>query len=389
MSVTNSTKVARRVGIISLNLHVDHLPFAASNDYMRHFGANLGNLAFVYAVTQHILGEKKLFSSVQAPLHRLSEHFDALVFPAANNIRPDADLLWLSDIIEKSQLPVAIVGLGVQAPKGATDLVVPPGTERFLALVRERRIPIGVRGSFTKRFLEGRGIETAEVIGCPSNFINPNTQLGQQIAQGFARVNSRSAIALNLEYFGPEKEKVKALTDLLRKQGGFAVFQSDTDLVAQIRRDPDLEMTKSRLEYYAKYFLGSTNGDDFEAFVAQYARLFIHVPSWLDVLRSVDLSIGTRFHGNMMATQVGRPAIVFTHDARTQELCEATGIPSLPWESVKAPISLDEILSQIRFDPEAYDRNRQSHATRYVAILRHFGFDVDAKLVTLASESQT
>jgi len=380
---------ARRVGIIGLGLEVDKLPLMATDTYMKHFGSNVGNLAFSYAVHNQIASPKGRVWSLNLPAEKLREHFDVLVFPAANNINAREDLGWLANLIEKSGLPMVIIGIGVQASSAEDKFPLPPGTQRFLSVVRDHNITLGVRGDFTRQFLLDRQVQNVVVTGCPSSFLNPDLQLGSLIAKAFAELPEEPSIALNLEYFRLETEKTRVLTSWVRKQGGFMVFQSDENVIALHRHDPafnnaDPEYVR-KVSYFAKYFLGSQHPQDFVRFAAQYGRTFIHLPSWMDALRAVDLSVGTRFHGNMLALQVGRPAVVFTHDTRTLELCQVTGVPHLPWSDIGAQDNIASVLKRVRFDADAYDRRRREKAKLCRSLYEAAGIDVSSELKALAA----
>lgn len=380
---------ARRVGVIGFSLHVDGLPFMGTEPYMQHFGSNVGNLAFSYAVHSQISQPKSLVSELRVPAEKFRDHVDALVFPAANNINPKEDLGWLANLIERTGLPLVIIGLGVQASTETDRFEVPPGTRRFFDVVRERNIRLGLRGDHTQQFLREHGVENTVVTGCPSNFLNPDADLGSVIARQFDTLPEHPSIALNLEYFRLEANKTAMLTGWLREHGGFMVFQSDSNVIGLHRHDQVFDLQdegyRKKLGYYSKYFLGSSEPTDFVRFAAQYGRTFIHLPSWMDSLRAVDLSIGTRFHGNMLAMQVGRPAVVFVHDTRTRELCVSCGVPFISWKEVEAGATISDVLKRVTFDAAIYNKVRIEKARICRGLYESVGIEVSEQLRTLSN----
>ncbi|HEB7551128.1 TPA: polysaccharide pyruvyl transferase family protein, partial [Campylobacter coli] len=54
---------------------------------------------------------------------------------------------------------------------------------------------------------------------------------------------------------------------------------------------------------------------------------FEHISQWKRFCQNLSFSIGTRFHGNMFAMQVGVPSVWLSHDSRTIELLEFVKLP--------------------------------------------------------------
>ncbi|SDE50984.1 polysaccharide pyruvyl transferase family protein [Belnapia rosea] len=362
---------------VSFDLNVNGLQFSSTENLLSHFGQNVGNLAFVYAMSEQIVGEKKYFGSSTKQIADINKEHDVLVFPAANNVGEKSDLGWLATIIEKTNLPILIVGLGVQANLGQVDFPLMPGTLRFFDVVKERSISLGVRGKFTKEFLSRHGISTTHITGCPSNFINPNPHLGKLILdKRYADLSEKkiASVALNLEYFRLESEKVRVLTDWVNDFSGALILQSDESVFSLVRGDfqKDLKMAS----WIGKYFLGKEDAADTEAWLARYGRIYIHVPSWMDYLRGLSLSVGSRFHGNMLAVQAGTPGIVFPHDSRTLEMCETMMLPHFPWDDIQPGISIQQVLKKTHFSGAAFDQNRSRLARVYRDLVYRVGLDV-------------
>jgi polysaccharide pyruvyl transferase WcaK-like protein len=85
----------------------------------------------------------------------------------------------------------------------------------------------------------------------------------------------------------------------------------------------------------------------------------------MDYLRSLSLSVGTRFHGNMLAMQAGTPAVVFPHDTRTLEMCETMGIPYCNWDKIGSEDGLQAVVKSINFSGIEFDRKRRNLARVY------------------------
>ena len=61
------------------------------------------------------------------------------------------------------------------------------------------------------------------------------------------------------------------------------------------------------------------------------------------------LSIGCRIHGNIAAVLAGTPALVFTIDTRTEELCRYHNIPFIPAERIDENTRLRDLYERADF----------------------------------------
>ena len=97
------------------------------------------------------------------------------------------------------------------------------------------------------------------------------------------------------------------------------------------------------------------------------AYSFLAVPAWMEFIHMMDLSIGTRLHGNMLALQAGVPTVFVHHDLRVAELIDTMKLPAIHMNEVG---SLPGFLASY---PEHYrryiDTRRELHAN-YVDFLK-------------------
>jgi polysaccharide pyruvyl transferase WcaK-like protein len=80
-------------------------------------------------------------------------------------------------------------------------------------------------------------------------------------------------------------------------------------------------------------------------------RLFYSdvVSDYEDLVRTKDLVLGYRLHGNLMALSNGVPSIYFTYDSRTTEFAETLQIPHFDVFSGK-PFHLEDYWDQSLFE---------------------------------------
>jgi polysaccharide pyruvyl transferase WcaK-like protein len=84
------------------------------------------------------------------------------------------------------------------------------------------------------------------------------------------------------------------------------------------------------------------------------------VTDYAKLMRSMDLALGFRLHGNLIALANAVPSIYFTYDSRTAEFAETFQIPSYDVYSGKEFV-LEEYWQQSRFEHfnrAAYQRYR-------------------------------
>lgn len=372
-----------RMIFLSPNLENRNSHLLSSSEYFNWMGGNTGNMAFIHAANTHLAGDRVSFYGLKLKPADWHKEFELIVYPAANHLASNTDIGWISRLVELSGLPILVVGLGAQASLGDSRVELPDGTRRFLDVLRERGTKVGVRGEFTARVLTDYGFTNTAIIGCPSNFLNPDPQLGNRIAERLRNMPSDPSIALNLTYFTLEPQKVQHLSALVAKAGGALVFQSDQDILNLMRRAEPAD--EDKLLYFANYFIGERDTQKFLKFLARSARMFSHIPSWIDYLRSVDISLGPRFHGNILAMQAGTPAVVFPHDTRTKELAECIGIPTYDWSLISDETKIQEILKSIHFDADEFNIKRGELLKRYLEVIGQFNVDISDNMRKLYS----
>jgi hypothetical protein len=119
-------------------------------------GRNFGNLLFTKSVYRQTVDEVRHlgFDFLQK-----LDGIDQIIIPAANWISPEFDFTFLADQLEKTNLPILMVGLGTQV-RSLEDLGgIPSSSVRLLKIIEERSSAISVRGKFTADVLEKLGIK--------------------------------------------------------------------------------------------------------------------------------------------------------------------------------------------------------------------------------------
>jgi hypothetical protein len=379
-----------RVGIIGNSGYCQNSYSLPTEQLWSSFG-NTGNLAFNYAVTNHIANEKQYFSYQSDPT-LVRESCDLLVLPQANEINPNRDETHAhqAEFIETVNLPCLSIGLGAQAPDFDHDLVLSKDTIRWLHAIADRSKCISVRGEFTASVLAKEGIKNTITLGCPSLLINPNPRLGTIIADKFKSIIPQNLVVTAGQ---PRKSSLRnieiKLVNFVRRYNGDYVVQAPDYLVTIAREGPNFISDKNldSLHRYLRpklmrYF---ESRSDFIEFVRQHFRVFFNVGSWIEYLSSFDLSMGVRLHGNMLAIQAATPGICIYHDSRTRELCSITKIPHISTQEFLNARNIQELVRLVSFDGDDFDKNRVRIAREYQKLLLSYDVDVSNTLNLIAA----
>ena len=342
-----------RVLFIGAPVSAQYHPDWTLEDRFAAYGRNTGNLLIGQSLREELKISRCEFHR-DAPPAGADDEFDVIVVAAANFIFRGFDLSRYANFIEATNLPCVVAGLGAQAPnREATFGDIPEGSKRFLKVIAERSKVIGVRGNFTAEVMNDFGITNVRPIGCPSMF--RSRKRGLRIRRPEAGTTLR--ISLNgsrdtvVHMRSPDDaRRVEAsLIRLSIAEGHSYVLQSET---------PEIEIltaraTTSQQRQVIKLVCDDLGATDLahilDRHVLSNGRLFFDLDEWDSHIRSVDLSIGSRFHGNLIALTNGTPAILLNHDSRTTEMAELMGIPHVFTEDVKA-IDPRRLLEQADFD---------------------------------------
>ena len=250
--------------------------------------------------------------------------FDVCVFTAANLIRSGLNAAHEAAILERLDLPVVVLGIGIQ---NRDDLTKPlqEGTQRFLNILRDRNAFVLTRGHETADYLQSIGIKNARPNGCPSMYYAPDNVMRSWERMRGLKLSKQSQFVFS-GYLGGENE-----------------FESirDMNLMA------DTEARYVLQDEIVSYNMGVEGGDDDVAFddctgeilaglsfphkekirpkLRAYA--FYNTDQWRGWVSHADFSIQRRFHGAMASMQANVPSLMITLDDRMREMVKYLEFP--------------------------------------------------------------
>ena len=355
----------------------------ATSEIFNQVGKNIGNQLFRFATYSHISSPKEIVDFNTDPEY-LKNNFDILVIPSANQVNPAWDLGSRAKFIEQCQLPVLVIGLGAQASQTnfADKLELQPGTIRYLKIISEYSKRIAVRGEFTARCLQEHGIANIVVIGCPSIFLSPRSNLGEIIEPKY----QKPIIKLSVASASCPPNKIhqlveRKLIDLVDLYRGHYICQAPQDLIALSRSRLEEIQQPNYLQKLHSYLMPRVSYPEFISFARRHFTSFWNVESWLEFLSTCDFSLGKRIHGNIAAIQAETPALVITHDSRTKELCNTLKIPNIAMTEFLTTNNLIDLSEKISFDGKEFDNNRIKLAEIYQSLFLENGINCDLPLL--------
>ncbi len=313
-------------------------------------GFNTGNLLIGDGLTR-LLDMDIVKAGGPDSLSRIDEVADHLVIPAANFLSPKTDISWLLPAIERSTIPITMIGVGAQFPTDSlSDAVLPEATLQVMRRIAERSACIGVRGAFTADLLRKHGIHNVEVTGCPSMF---RSGLASMRVRQFGRLDSSMVFNGSINVTGHASSKDAAVaveSAILRaamKTDGAYVLQNEMAEMGLCSGDESQGVMDGCRQNYDGLDRSFTFVE-YCAYMATHGKVFFDLPTWEAFIGSSHGVIGTRFHGNVMALSQGVPALFVVHDSRTRELCDALFVPYVTLADFRSK-PLEDLLARTSF----------------------------------------
>lgn len=323
-----------------------------------------------------------------AMIDRLNAEYDYVFLRGSNYVHAEMDWVQAPEVLRRLKIPVIAFGIGAQAPVSG-KLELSEDTKTVLRLIADSAASLGVRGTYSAEVLNDLGIRNVRIIGCPTAFRNNNPNLAIRLppldqvkkAGVTLRREVSKTYAQDIQrYLTFHRDLVKAMADrfevTLMSQGEaeekkLALGTPEQKAAAMVALKDNAWASSWYLDeqveglYRSRMFYSDV--------VAEYERL----------VRELDLVLGYRLHGNLMALANGTPSIYFTYDSRTVEFADTFKIPSVD-VFASQEFRLEEYWDQARFD-----RFNAAYAQVY-GQMRDFLVEngVDNKMVPRAAEPQ-
>tara|TARA_R110002020_G_scaffold387781_1_gene598528 strand:- start:3344 stop:4495 length:1152 start_codon:yes stop_codon:yes gene_type:complete len=347
-----------------------------SSEFQRLYTGNTGNLVYYYATRCCIAFSNRKFGFGAKP-EIINKIGNGLVFSLANQLGSHTDLGKRGMRLEQLDVPVVGLGLGAQIKEQTEDLsFIPQGTVEWIRQLTERSVSnapnLTVRGDYTFSILEKLGLaDKALPIGCQTNFINPNANLGKTIIDRFNSTGMKKISTAAGSPYNKDFSKLEgSLLNLAINNKGRYIVQHPMDLInvtINYSKEDFKHSFERILPFYQK--LGFSEEELVESIENKF-RVFVDPTQWMLEHQYSDIVVGTRIHGVQSALQAGVPAVCLYIDSRTKELCEKMKIPHANAKNYLQGITRNDIAEIIAdWDYENYDENRLKLSQQFNSFL--------------------
>jgi hypothetical protein len=307
------------------------LGFATHPDHYHNIGD-----AFVYDSSLKLmrfeeLRDLKISNPSDADIDRYNSEYDFAILRGSNYLHPEMDWLNAPSVLSRLRIPIIAFGIGAQAPaKGKLKLT--KDARRVLDCIAERSVSFGVRGTYTAEVLWSLGIRNVRIIGCPTVFRNndPTLRIDLPPLEQIRRVGYTLRREVGHDY----AQDIGRYLDLQRDTILDLASRFDLHVMAQgeVEEKKVLwggpEMREAALVQLRDQGWLRGEADPLEQIYRN--RLFYadSVAEFESLVRTKDLVLGYRLHGNLLSLANRVPSVYFTYDSRTVEFAETFQIPS-------------------------------------------------------------
>lgn len=333
-------------------------------------GGNSGNLLFQNSMTKALStkGTEIIPNRYQVDLNDadwINQECSAFVLPMADAFRPSfvKELRELTELVKRLTIPCIVTGVGLSAsyePDFSRPFSFDQDVKNFVNAVLEKSTMLGLRGEFTAEYLTKLGYKPEQdftVIGCPSFYTN-----GAHMKLRELNLNQDTKVSLNT---------------ILYPQANLENFIARTSDSYKNHYFVGQEKMELRLLYSGCDFRASSlypcNTVDSDYYQQQRARFFINVPTWLDFMKTMDISVGPRMHGNVASLIADTPTILFAIDSRTRELMQYHKVPGMAAKDITENMTLEELVEKVDF--RAIEVQHQQNFNHFVDFLDKNGLE--------------
>lgn len=334
-------------------------------------GTNSGNLIYANGIYRNLVREDvEIYSDNYvvnlSNVDEINKNYDGYIIALADAIRSDfvGQLKNLTKVIKKLTIPVYLIGMGVRAPYDVNpeklsfdfDNVI----RDFINAVLEKSEIVGLRGNITAQYLSNLGFQEGKdhiAIGCPSMYtFGSNLKIrdvDKLLEDSLITTNLSKTAPLNIKQYLTELHEIfKNATFLPQGYDEFKLIYSGSSVF----KSEGYPSTITDIQY-------STGNPIF----------FLNAPTWIDYMRKVNFSFGTKLHGNITATIAGTPSITIPLDARMKELVEFHELTHLKPNEITVGTPLQDLLDMV--DVHSPEKKHAENYGNFVNFLKTNGLN--------------
>ena len=342
---------------------------------------NSGNVAFPFGLIRNLTTDSRAvvadwYGAKLPSAEEVNEKYDMYILPMANDFGGHFanEMKKITKFIKQLKIPVVVVGIGgafAEKPDFSGSRPFDKTSREFIDAVLERSSKLGLRGEITGEYLKALGyVEGShyEVIGDPTLY-----NLGSQMKIKDFNYSDDLNIAYNMTPKAPQSA-LEFLYNLPKNFENATYIPQDMGEFSKIyagMMDPTANPLRDTIDNFPNKLTD-------EAYLTGKLNFFLNFPKWAEYMESVDLSIGTRIHGNVIPTHAGTPSLTMMYGSRLRELAEYHHLPRISAKDVRPDMTLAELVDGVDFhEPERY---HTANFEKYVNFLDANGIDHQYRL---------
>lgn len=312
-------------------------------------GDNVGNLIYAYSVFRSLMTDEDTeivanhYKVDPKDADKINEEYDCFIIPLADAFRKDfvGEMRRTTELIKRLKIPCVIVGVGLRAPfepKLNESFVFDEEVKDFMKAVLDKSAIVGVRGEITSSYLSRLGFREGTdhtIIGCPSMYM-----FGKELEVRDFKLSNESLVSINNSVMSPNNVQ-EFLERSMEQIPNHYYLPQRIDELRLLYAGTPYSHTQNRPLYPCTL--------DKHLYKEDKVKFFNNVPTWMEFLRTVDLSFGGRLHGNIAAIISGAPALLIPHDARMRELTEYHNITHVWAKDIKKDTNIFNLVEKLDF----------------------------------------
>lgn len=365
----------QRIGVVCISPSVERPEAMPFHQLYNAVGKNTGNLMFTQAMFRQLAGTVTRIG-FSFNTDQINQKFDSIVIPAANWLNSHTDWTWFIKLIERIEIPVITIGIGLQAQTlDKSAVMVHPTSIELAKTLSQKAASISTRGNFTRDWLHSIGITNVVATGCPSLYMKVGETEEKSNRDGLIIQSTRFHMS---EKFLNNPGINHSFYHLAGKFGLDMIYQSEMEEMEYLvfANDDSYILPDSHSNLVALY--GFSNSSDYKRYLDVHGKVFFDINRWANFLKTHTGVIGTRLHGTILALNMGLPAILIPHDSRTAEVAEFAKLPTINlanrFDSLSEKVLLDLLKES---NVEEYLTTRQINLKVYLEFLASNNIEAD------------
>lgn len=330
------------------------------------FGGNVGNLLYTYGIIRNIVtgNDFELISNnyryKTLDIDLINEEYSAFIIPLADAFRNDftVELDKLTNLVKNLKIPCYVIGVGLRDNYEPAfkdiDFEFDENVKSFVSAVLEKSTIIGTRGQITSDYLSKLGFKEGRdhmPIGCPSMYT-----YGPNLHVEAPKIRKKSHISLNGTLNAPQ-----CVLDFLERTS--KVYRNYTFVPQQTK---ELKYVYTGIPFDTEEKLVPYRPDS-DLFADNHVNFFLNIQSWFKYFDDIELSVGSRLHGNVAALLNNTPCIFMPKDARERELNDVHHFNSFPANTITEETTLKELIKKSDFS--CFEKYQQDNYRNFLNFL--------------------